>query len=38
VRAATDDDPVLVETLRDLGRRAGPEHAFMIFAVARKEG
>jgi SAM-dependent methyltransferase len=36
VRALTDDDPEIVEAMRDLGRRAGPDYAYAIAVSARK--
>ena len=36
VRAITDDDPEVVEMLRELGRRAGPEYAYTGVVLAKK--
>jgi SAM-dependent methyltransferase len=35
VRTVTDDDPVVVATLRELGRRAGVEYAYVGVVLAR---
>jgi SAM-dependent methyltransferase len=36
VRTITDEDPEVVEILRVLGRRAGPEYAYAFAVLARK--
>jgi hypothetical protein len=35
-RTITDSDPELVELMRELGRRVGPEHSYLFVILAQK--
>jgi hypothetical protein len=35
-RPITDSDPELVELMRELGRRVGPEHSYLMVILAEK--
>jgi hypothetical protein len=38
VRPLTDNDPEMLELLKDLGRRVGAEYAFVYVIAAEKPG